>query len=108
MFSSLLVPLDGSAFGEHALPLALGIARRAGASLSVVHVHSPLEVMYAPDAVSFDEGLDARLKEGEQAYLDGVVKRLAQASPVPVAPVLLEGHVAASVREAATARGVDL
>lgn len=28
--------------------------------------------------VFFDNGLDARLKQGEQAYLDGIVKRLAQ------------------------------
>ena len=33
MYRSLLVPLDGSAFGEHALPLALDIARRADATL---------------------------------------------------------------------------
>ena len=31
MISSLLVPLDGSQLAEHALPLALAIARRAGA-----------------------------------------------------------------------------
>ena len=41
-FRSLLVPLDGSAFGEHALPLALGIARRCGARVRLVHVHAPL------------------------------------------------------------------
>ena len=33
MYRSLLVPLDGSAFAEHALPLALGLARRSGATL---------------------------------------------------------------------------
>jgi nucleotide-binding universal stress UspA family protein len=39
MFRHILVPLDGSPQGEHALPLALGIARRASASLQLVHVH---------------------------------------------------------------------
>ena len=33
MYRSLLVPLDGSDFGEHALPLALSLARRLGATL---------------------------------------------------------------------------
>src|SRR6476646_4587418 len=42
---AILVPLDGSPFGEHALPLAAGIARRAGAKLRVVHVHTP----FGPD-----------------------------------------------------------
>jgi hypothetical protein len=33
MYRSILVPLDGSPFGEHALPLAREVARRTGASL---------------------------------------------------------------------------
>ena len=41
MFKSILVPLDGSPFSEHALPLASEIARRAGANLRLVHVHTP-------------------------------------------------------------------
>jgi nucleotide-binding universal stress UspA family protein len=109
MYRSLLVPLDGSTFGEHALPLALSIARRAGAGLQVVHVHSPLEATYAPDGVFFDEGLDARLKQTEQAYLDGIVKRLAGVASVPVTSALLEGSdIAACLREAANGAGVDL
>jgi len=33
MYHTILVPLDGSALAEQALPLALGLARRAGATL---------------------------------------------------------------------------
>src|SRR5690349_8615509 len=43
---SLVVPLDGSPFGERALPLALEVARRAAAELRIVHVHT----RPAPDA----------------------------------------------------------
>jgi len=39
MIRSILVPVDGSTFGEHALPWALEIARRAKAPLQLVHVH---------------------------------------------------------------------
>ena len=39
MFRTVVVPLDGSPFAEQALPHALGIARRAGATLDLVHVH---------------------------------------------------------------------
>ena len=41
MYRTILVPLDGSAFGEHALPLALGIARRSGAAVQLIHVCTP-------------------------------------------------------------------
>ncbi len=34
MYRSILVPLDGSAFAEAAIPLALSIADRAGAHLN--------------------------------------------------------------------------
>ena len=40
MYRSLLVPLDRSLFAEQALPLALNIARRAGARLDLVAVHA--------------------------------------------------------------------
>lgn len=38
MFRSILVPLDGSSFGEQALPTAVALARPASAHLHVVHV----------------------------------------------------------------------
>jgi len=47
MCRSLLVPLDGSAFGEQALPFALSIARRAGATINLVRVHVPYAYMSA-------------------------------------------------------------
>ena len=43
MFRTILVPLDGSPFAEHALPWALHLAGRAGASLELVRGH----VLYA-------------------------------------------------------------
>ena len=46
MFHHLLVPLDGSRLSESVLPIAARLARRAGASLTLVHVverHAPSE-----------------------------------------------------------------
>jgi nucleotide-binding universal stress UspA family protein len=107
-YRSLLVPVDGDSFGEHALPLALGIARRAGAAVRVVHVYCPLQSTYSPDRVYYDGGLDALLRRRQQAYLDGLVRRLAKATSVPVTPVYREGReVADSLCEAASA-GTDL
>lgn len=43
MLRRILVPLDGTRFGDHALPYAVDLARRAGAVLELVHVHRPLD-----------------------------------------------------------------
>lgn len=40
-FRSILIPLDGSVFGEHALSHALILAHRSGARLEWAHVHVP-------------------------------------------------------------------
>jgi nucleotide-binding universal stress UspA family protein len=49
MYRSLLVPLDGSATAEQALPLALNIARRASAALELVSVQVPFPAVYGED-----------------------------------------------------------
>ncbi|MBR9988612.1 MAG: universal stress protein [Gemmatimonadetes bacterium] len=43
MFRRILVPLDGTAFGDHALPYAIAIATRTGATLELAHVHRRVE-----------------------------------------------------------------
>ncbi len=103
MFRSLLVPLDGSPFGEHALPLALLIASRAGARLDVVHVHEP-----GADRLLTYYTLDPRVREAEQAYLDGIARRLTAAAPVEVRPLLLGGEPVAALQEHAAAAKTDL
>ena len=109
MYRSLLVPLDGSAFGEHALPFALSIARRAGATLNIVRVHSPY------DPICFDKKslvsgvLDAEAKSHMQLYLDRIVKRLATVSSASVASTILDGpYVAEAIIGHAAATGIDL
>src|SRR5690348_12241411 len=77
MYRSLLVPLDGSDFGEHALPLALSLARRLGAALQVVHVHAPAWGAYGELGGLYDEMTDRVLRERDRAYVDEVVQRLA-------------------------------
>ena len=48
MQGSIIVPLDGSSFGEQALPWAFSIARRAEAPVHLVHVHDNLALVHAP------------------------------------------------------------
>ena len=80
MYRSILVPLDGSVFAEHALPLAVGIARRSGATLRIARAH------VAPFSPIEDLGglVDRAARDEEQAYLKAVLKRLTDATAAPV------------------------
>jgi nucleotide-binding universal stress UspA family protein len=104
MYHRLLVPLDGSPFAEQALPLALGIAGRAGASLRLVRVH----VLYAlqEPAASwgpYDPEMERLCQDQEQSYLDGVVQRLARVSAVPVTADVVQGPAGDAILEEARA-----
>ncbi len=109
MFRSILTPLDGSPFAEQALPLALSIARRAGAKLDLLHVH----VLYAltdprPSRYTYDAKEDAEYRREEQLYLDGTAKWLAAVSPVPTSTVVVSGTGADGILERAWSSSPDL
>src|SRR5262249_45533742 len=104
MYRSIFVPLDGSAFGEQALALALSVARRAGADLEIGLVHVPLLPVYAEPRPGFDNTVDPRIRESERDYLDKVVQQVNTISTVPVTAVLLEGTVADALSAHISAR----
>src|SRR5215831_17058078 len=79
MFRTVLVPLDGTPFGEHALPLAVSVARRTGAALHLVHVHVPTVSVEGP--VLLDAGRDRQEQNQERAYLAEVARRIAMRAP---------------------------
>src|SRR5262249_12944805 len=108
MIRSILVPLDGSEFGEGALPLAMTIARRANATVHVAHVHVPLAAMYAETMVSLESTLDPELKEQEKAYVERVAREWGGKVPFPVVSHLLEGPVAEAVLEFVAGKAIDL
>lgn len=108
-FRSVLVPLDGTPFGEHALPYALGVARRCGARVRLVHVQSPPELAFLGLGRSRDAwGGDGWRRPGRQDYLDGLVRRLGQVADVPVTPVLLERREVVAALRAEAAAKADL
>jgi len=101
MCRSILVPLDGSAFGEHALPFALSLARRAGAQLHLAHVH-------VPPAPILAEANDGELRTSERMYLDGLVQRVEARWDVPITTMLLDGPVAPTLHVYTIACQADL
>jgi nucleotide-binding universal stress UspA family protein len=108
MFRSILVPLDGSPFGEQALPLALGIARRAGAALKLLHVQVPLVALPPEAGVYLGPPIEEEIARRQRAYLDGVARRIAADSSVPVSTAIVEGEVAPMIRAHAAQEQVDL
>jgi nucleotide-binding universal stress UspA family protein len=97
MFQTILVPVDGSSRAEHALPLAIALARAARAAVRLVTVHrlaagSPAE--------------DLAVEHVEQAYLDRTADGIRRAGvPTVSTDILEEGSIAPAL--CAYARAVD-
>jgi nucleotide-binding universal stress UspA family protein len=108
MYRSLLVPLDSSPFGEHALPLALALAARTGATLHLVHVLMPSAVAVPDTPLPTDPRLLAHLRGLQQGYLDAIAKRLQGMAPIKVTTALLDGDVPTLIRDHAVRVGADL
>jgi nucleotide-binding universal stress UspA family protein len=102
--------VDGSTFAEQALPLALSLARRSGASLHLIHVLQPLASVYA-EAPLFVESacdLEARIQERFRTYLDALATGLAKRRSTVVTSSLLEGEVVPSILAHAAETQPDL
>lgn len=102
MYRTILVPVDGSAFAEQALPAAAVLARRDGAALHLVLVHQPLP-MEQPH-----EFLASRLHEAEQEYLARLVAQLEERFHVRATSELLQGAPAHAIRDDARSLDADL
>lgn len=107
-YRTILVPVDGTHFGEHALPFALGIARRTRAEVRVVLVHRPYRSSFPIDLLH-EPGLPIRQRRERTRYLDDLLRRVKKVTSVRVTPVFLEGEdVAAVLSEYANDELTDL
>ncbi len=111
MFKSILVPLDGSPFAEHALPLAASIARHAGATLRLLQVLPPLADRYfwAPTPGSqLEHDLRDHYQAKARTYLEGIANRLK--SSVPVSYDMLDEHIdiTEAIETEVAKAGIDL
>ena len=101
MYRQILVPLDGSAFGEATLPLALEVSRRTGAAVHLATVLEPV--------TSFAyEGWEGAAVEWIHSYLEGVVERISDRAGGSVTFSVLNGHTVEMLQGEAEAREVDL
>jgi nucleotide-binding universal stress UspA family protein len=105
---NILVPLDGSAFGERALPMAYELARRAGATVHLVHVHDLALLPFTFEGYgAFDPVWTERHRADAATYLEGLAERAGQVG-VNVRLRLLEAPIVESIADYAERVEADL
>jgi nucleotide-binding universal stress UspA family protein len=112
MQPTILVPLDGSAIGEDALPTAAMLARGMGARLHLVHVHEGILLLYSSDLAigavpTLNTPVDEQCRSDETAYLNQTAERLI-ADGHTVTTALLSGPVDDALAKAALAEQVTM
>src|SRR6266540_3017233 len=90
----IVVPLDGSAFAEAALSVAITIARQTVGHLELVMVHQAQLTGASPMAAM---DADKRVRGQENRYLAGEAERIAADTGVPVTPAVLDGPVVSAL-----------
>jgi nucleotide-binding universal stress UspA family protein len=108
MFRSILVPLDGSKFGEWSLPTAIAIAKRTEAALELVTVTVPVPRAIAVELPGYDSAHEAAMQERAEAYLRSVAERITAVAPLTVHTTVRCGQVAEALLEHVDDAGCDL
>jgi nucleotide-binding universal stress UspA family protein len=109
MMRNILLPVDGSTFSEHALPIAVDIARRAEAHLHIVQVHEAVVTQAYPAGLPADsERWDDALRTQEQEYMRSLAERCRERAGLEPVTELLEGPIAATLSRYAAEVGIDL
>jgi nucleotide-binding universal stress UspA family protein len=125
MLSRIVVPLDGSAFAETALPLAAALSRASGAAMELVSAYDPLPTPSAGPAEAAALGvpvhadalgavpittaeLSGSLRDERTVYLRDAARRLREATEVDAEVVLVEGRADHAIRSRVEASGADL
>lgn len=107
-FRLLQVPLDGSIPAEHALPLAVSLAKRDGATLQVVRVNQPISSgIYLHRLDTRVVNLDRGLMDEHSDNLDPTVRRLKKTG-IHSNSVQLDGPVPETIARHAATSGADL
>lgn len=98
---NIFVPLDGSDFGEFALPAALAFAGALEGRIHLVHVEGPAPLV--PGRIQEPPAV-----EWADAYVEDVQRRLVEVDDVEVVPRVLVGEVAEQLLRRAKQVDADL
>ncbi|HEX5075436.1 MAG TPA: universal stress protein [Gemmatimonadaceae bacterium] len=108
MYSSILVPLDGSPFAEQAIPVALTAAEASHAKVTLMRAWDPANYRYSSELTPPFLQPGVRDKLAAMEYLDAVAARLRQGTTVPIGTALMAGSAAEAIRECLTSEPHDL
>lgn len=106
MYSSILLPLDGSSFAEEAVPLAARAARAFGADLHMVHVIRPMPGEGGGSAEA-DLNWRSEVREAATGALSEIAGRLRQ-DGVSATAVVREGEVVGELMASIEEHDADL
>lgn len=102
MYTSILVPYDGSAHSARALPVAAALAQRTGASVQLVIVHDPSAyIPFVPGEVAipvYDQDLVQAHRARDQQVLEAAVQHL-QSQGVRATGAILDGTIVEALEE---------
>jgi nucleotide-binding universal stress UspA family protein len=106
MYERILLPLDGSAIAEQALPYAVAQAKRFGAELILLRVVEPFPHVRGLSASDLSR-IREQTAEWTRTYLKGLAKH-AQEQGVTVQMATAEGRPNVAILEYSEANQVDL
>lgn len=101
MYRQILVPLDGSAFAESALPLALALSAKTRADVQLVTVVEPIP------AFAYEEW-ESAAREWSEQYLAAVAERIEGPAGGKVTTAMHSGHVVDTLVAVANTIDADL
>jgi nucleotide-binding universal stress UspA family protein len=108
MIKLIMVPLDGSAFSEQALPTALSIAKRDNADVEIVHVYEMIWPSLTEGAPPLDPSLDLELRHRALERLEKLAEEMRTSANLNVKATLLDGVVEDELANYIERRHVDL
>lgn len=107
-FRSILVPVDGSALAEQAIPLALAIAERAGSQVRLVLVHREVSPLRWMEPAQQYTGALLAVERSESDYLKALTGRLGTPPGTTLTSAALKGPVVSTLARYIREVGVDL
>jgi nucleotide-binding universal stress UspA family protein len=105
MYRRILVPLDGSKYAEQALPAAVGLARRTGAELRLLHA---LDFIAVPPLNPDDHWWQGTARSDAEAYLQDVAFKIVTAVKVNVTSLVVDATATSAILDQSRGFGADL
>ena len=101
-----LVPLDGSGFGETALPLAAAVAERKGRALEMVTVYT--STAHPDFSATMSAEIETWSRTRARAYLESMAEQARLRFNIELRTTVLEGGAATAIAEHALANPPEL